>query len=71
MIDDRNLLRRNDFGFRRGENRIRTNRSGEDFQRRPEIKIDPALRVASIRSPAASKSSHDALASRSGLFLAG
>jgi hypothetical protein len=34
-VDDRNRLRRSDFDFRLGENRSRTSRSGEDFQRRP------------------------------------
>ncbi len=39
-IIDRNPLDRIDFGFRRGENRSRTRRSGEDFRRRPEAEID-------------------------------
>ncbi len=70
-VDDRNRLRRCDFGFRRGENHSRTHRSGADFRRGPGSKSARSFGWAGHPSPTVSQSSTDAKASLCGLLLVG
>ena len=66
-ITDNDPFDRIDIGFRLGENRSRTTRSGEDLRQRPEAKSDrPRRGGLEIGHRRASKSSTDAFASLSG-----